>query len=81
LSDFSPATDADLERARHDPAFRQRMMADNLEVLLAKLNKLRKAGASGPAAGQIREGVDLAVKLAERLQDAGGTPPGKSRMA
>jgi hypothetical protein len=62
----------DLARARHDPAFRQKLMADNLERLLDALNRMRRAGGDGPeAARQIREGVDLAVKLADRLQQNG----------
>jgi hypothetical protein len=41
----------------------------NLDRLLEALNKMRKANDTKPAAArQIREGVDLAVKLADRLQ-------------
>ncbi|MBI3704257.1 MAG: hypothetical protein HY244_10555 [Rhizobiales bacterium] len=60
----------DLERARRDPEFRQQLLADNLERLLQALNDMRKVpdNKSRDAARQIREGVDLAVKLAERLQ-------------
>jgi len=62
-------TEDDLARARHDPAFRQQMMADHLERLLDALNKMRRGNSESPdAARQIREGVDLAVKLADRLQ-------------
>jgi hypothetical protein len=57
-------TDEDLARARHDPEFRQRFYADNLDRLLEKLNEMRRTGGD---AGLIKEGVDLAVKLAERL--------------
>jgi len=64
----------DLARARQDPAFRQRMLADNLERLLDALNKMRRANSDSPeAARQIREGVDLAVKLADRLQQNAAT--------
>jgi hypothetical protein len=67
MSDLS--TEDDLARARSDPAFRQHLLADNLERLLEALNKMRKANATSPeSARQIREGVDLAVKLADRLQ-------------
>jgi phage I-like protein len=63
----------DLARARIDPEFRQQLMAENLEKLLEKLNDLRQAIDSKPeTARQIREGVDLAVKLADRLQQKGG---------
>ena len=60
----------DLERARSDPEFRQQLLAHNLERLLEALNDMRKVpdNNSPDAARQIREGVDLAVKLAERLQ-------------
>lgn len=60
----------DLERARKDPEFRQQLLAHNLERLLEALNDMRKVpdNNSPDAACQIREGVDLAVKLAERLQ-------------
>jgi hypothetical protein len=62
----------DLARARHDPAFRQQMLADHLERLLDALNKMRRANSDSPqTARQIREGVDLAVKLADRLQQNG----------
>ena len=61
-------TDSDLARARRDPEFRQRFYADNLDRLLEKLNEMRKSGASEPeTARMIKEGVELAVKLADRL--------------
>jgi len=62
----------DLARARHDPAFRQQMLAEHLERLLDALNRMRRTNNDSPqAARQIREGVDLAVKLADRLQQNG----------
>ena len=57
-------TDDDLARARRDPDFRQRFYADSLDRLLEKLNEMRKSNGDGHL---IKEGVDLAVKLAERL--------------
>jgi hypothetical protein len=61
--------DDDLARARSDPAFRQQLLATNLERLLSALNTMRRSNSTSPkAALQIREGVDLAVKLADRLQ-------------
>lgn len=57
-------TDDDLARARRDPEFRQRFYADNLDRLLEKLNEMRKTGGDQLL---IKEGVDLAVKLADRL--------------
>jgi hypothetical protein len=66
----------DLARARSDPAFRQQMLADSLETLLQALNKMRRDGSSSPqAVAQIREGVDLAVKLADRLHNGGRPGP------
>ena len=61
-------TDADLARAHADPAFRHQLVAASLELLLGELNKLRTLRADRTRAKQIREGVDLAVKLADLLQ-------------
>jgi hypothetical protein len=59
----------DIVRARSDAAFRQQLLAENLERLLAALNNMRRNNDPDPkSARQIREGVDLAVKLADRLQ-------------
>jgi hypothetical protein len=69
----------DLARARSDPAFRQQMMAEHLERLLEALNKMRRDDSDAPeVAAQMREGVDLAVKLADRLQRYGGSPGPKA---
>jgi len=44
-------------------------MAENLDMLLSELNRLRtKAGYKPETDRHIREGANLAVKLAERLQ-------------
>lgn len=62
-------TDEDLARARQDPEFRQRFYADHLDRLLDRLNHMRKAGNADPQRARlIKEGVDLAVKLAEKLK-------------
>ena len=65
-------TEDDIERARKDPGFRQELLAKNLEQLLAALNEMRRNNGDRDPDGarQIREGVDLAVKLAGRLQQA-----------
>jgi len=66
-------TDESLARARRDPAFRKQLIASNLDSLLAALARLRaseRANDPGPAQ-QIREGVTLAVRLADLLQRAG----------
>jgi len=69
-------SDDDLARARSDPAFRQQLLAENLERLLEALNKMRRARSESPeAARQMREGVDLAVMLADRLQQNGNQGP------
>jgi hypothetical protein len=68
-------SDDDLARARSDPAFRQQLLADNLERLLTALEAMRRTKIEGPdVARQMREGVDLAVKLADRLQEYGFDP-------
>jgi len=74
-------TDADLARARHDPEFRHRLLAENLELLLAALNKLRSLQTNAMRARQIREGVDLAVRLASLLQKIANQHPGAPRAA
>ena len=62
--------EGDLARARADLDFRRRLLAANLERLLSRLQQLRSANAV-PAAErerQIREGMALAVKLADLLR-------------
>jgi len=71
MSAYSPVTDADLTRARNDPAFRQRLLGESLEALLAVLRKARGTTPSSRQsanAKQMREGVELAVRLAELIQ-------------
>ena len=77
MGTFSPVTDADLERARGDRAFRQRLLEQNLEALLTGMKTLHKGppGAGGNAR-QLREGVEMAVRLAELIQNAGGRARG-----
>jgi len=73
MSAFSPVTDADLDRARSDPAFRQKLLSQSLEDLLAALQRLRSPTRSTPASPTlIREGVQLAVRLAEIIQNVDG---------
>jgi hypothetical protein len=71
----------DLARARGDRQLRQQLVAENLERLLAGLQKLRVAP-SVPVSereSQLREGMALAVKLAELLhemtENQSGEPP------
>ena len=76
LRTFSPVTDAELERARSDKAFRQKLLTENLDALLGRLQKLRATPAFAPAsAKQMREGVELAVRLAELIQAGNDRPP------
>jgi hypothetical protein len=66
----------DLARARKDPAFRQHLLAENLDRLLEALNRMRRAANTSPETSrQMREAVDLAVELADRLHRHGGAPP------
>ncbi len=72
---FSPVTEADLDRAREDPAFLHKLLQQNLDVLLNKLQKQRQNARPDAAnATQMREGVTLAVRLAELIQDGLGVP-------
>lgn len=81
MSEHALVTDADLARARTDPAFRHQLVADNLERLLGELNRLRGSNANPKRARQIREGVDLAVQLADLLQHIASKHPDLGRPA
>jgi hypothetical protein len=74
MGTFPGVSDDDLARARSDPAFRQKLLTGSLETLLAKIQKLRKSGQSAPSDAQLREGVELAVRLAELIQNVEGHP-------
>jgi hypothetical protein len=60
-------TEADLARARTDPAFRHQLMAQSLEALIAALHRVRRGPFRPEAVRQIKEGTDLAVELADRM--------------
>ncbi len=78
MAEFAAVTEEQLARARREPAFRRKLLTDNLEVLLAHLNRLRTSRAADEpnCARQIRDGVALAVKLADLLQaNAENGPP------
>jgi hypothetical protein len=64
-------TEDELAQARKDPAFRQQLLAKNLGRLLEALEQIRRAGDHPNTASQLREGADLAVQLADRLQSKG----------
>jgi len=71
MKPYLPVTDTDLDRARHDPAFRNKLLQESLDVLLGRLQKQRQAPvAAAASATQMREGVTLAVRLAELIQAA-----------
>ncbi len=72
MSTFPGVSDDDLARARSDPAFRQKLLTESLETLLAKIQKLRRSARSAPSDAQLREGVELAVRLAELIQKVDG---------
>lgn len=67
-------TDADLSRARIDPQFRQELLAESLETLLAALKRVQVGDIGPDTAQQMKEGAALAVKLADRLQRLGIVP-------
>jgi len=67
-----PVTEDELMRARIDPAFRRQFLAQNLDRLLRALKKTRLAvNKNDDTERHIREGADLAVRLADRLQRDG----------
>ena len=74
-------TEADLARARTDPAFRHQLMAHSLEALIAALHQARRGAFRPETVRQIKEGTDLAMTLADRIQrmkdgqGAGGRGP------
>lgn len=70
MAAFAPVTEADLAQARSNPAFRRKLLEQNLEALLAGLQRLRNTGPAQGTLGarQMREAVELAVRLAELIQ-------------
>jgi hypothetical protein len=77
MQPYSPVTDSDLARARQDPAFRQKLLTQNLDILLSSLQKHRHGPVTaGASAQQMREGVTLAVRLAELIQNPAQPPRG-----
>jgi len=62
--------DADLARARIDAAYRQKLLQQTLDALLNRLQRERQPRTATATDAQMREGVNLAVKLAELIQAA-----------
>lgn len=69
-------TESELAKARNDPTFRQQFLARNLGLLLEALKRTRRAHNQDPPqkTRQIKEGADLDVKLADRLQSRQPAP-------
>jgi hypothetical protein len=63
-----PAEEGDLARVRADAEFRRQLLTESLERLLAALNRARITAGEPKPTQQLREGVDLALELADRLQ-------------
>jgi hypothetical protein len=75
MRDFKLVTEADLARARVDASFRQQLLIRSLERLLGELSRLQRAPQDDTSAGQVREGIELAVKLSDLLRRRrSGTP-------
>lgn len=74
-------TEDEYERARSEPDFRQKLLMEKLDLLLAEIGKLRqrKPAPGSPDARFLREGVDLAVRMADLLQK--GAQAGNSEAA
>jgi hypothetical protein len=77
MNPFSQITEAELTRARNDPAFRQRLLQQSLDALLGILQKQRRLSRAASGDTRMREGVNLAVRLAELIQTA-DDPGGRS---
>jgi len=74
---YAPVTEDEPRRAREPTRHSGRSFWLNMEALLAGIKKLRKAPATiGTGDKQIREGVELAVRLAELIQEP--TKPSRS---
>ena len=78
MSKVGLVTDDDLARARLDPAFRHQMVADSLNLLLNAIKRTRATRGDVEDCGEIREGVKLAVQLAELLQRIAIARPGRA---
>jgi hypothetical protein len=67
-------TDADLARARRDPAFKQQLLTSSLDRLLAVLyEQQHNCTEADPAqVGRLREGAQLAARLADIIRGIDG---------
>jgi hypothetical protein len=70
MANFVPVDDEVLERARTDPNFRQKLVSDHLDRLMAAMNRAKKK-INADVSQQLQEGAQLAVKLADILHAIG----------
>jgi hypothetical protein len=70
MGDFVAVTDEDLARARRDRRFKHELLASSLARLMSELHRLKRAHPDADAATtrQIREAVELAVQLSDRIR-------------
>jgi hypothetical protein len=61
-------SDADIERSRADPRFKQVLLARSLEQLLGSLHRLQHSQFGENNAQHLREGALVAVELADRIR-------------
>jgi hypothetical protein len=66
----APIAEDEFVRARGDLALRRALMPRALDLLLAEIASRRAGRPSpdSPAARELREGIDMALRLADRLQ-------------
>jgi hypothetical protein len=63
-------TEAELTQARQDPAYRQRLLRQSLDALLGILQRENRLSRGATDNERLREGVNMAVRLAELIQTA-----------
>jgi hypothetical protein len=85
---YTLPSDEEVTRARADTAFRRELLASNLQSLITAMAVMKGSPETvNPAlAGQLREGADLAVQLADILKrmavEAGDyVPPAANNLA
>jgi hypothetical protein len=70
-------TDADIARSRNDPELRHELLAGSLDQLLKVLYRMDRNG-TPDVARTIREGAEMAVRLADLLHEADRQGPEKA---
>ncbi len=70
MPNFAIVTDAQLARARREPAFRHQLVVTTLQKLIELLNAVRSDPDSAALVteAQLREGGDLAVQLSDMVK-------------